>query len=148
MVFSEESLSSSLEEAKPLLQKHWEEISYYKDITLNPDYDAYSKLESMGCLKVFIARDTDHKMAGYAVFMIRNHLHYKQSLMAVQDIVFMDPERRGMGLLFIKWCDNRLRDIGIQVVSHHIKASHNFGPAMEKLGYELQDLIYTKRLDK
>lgn len=148
MRFQQETLSTSLEEAKPLLQKHWDEIAHYKDIPLDPDYDAYFKLESAGILKVFTARDENKNMLGYAVFVIQAHPHYKNNIYAKQDVVYIDCDRRGIGMFFIRWCDERLATMGIHVVTQHVKAAHNFGPALNRLGYELQDLIYTKRLNK
>lgn len=148
MKFQEEKIADTIEEAKPLLKKHWQEIAHYKDIDLDPDYDLYLKMESAGVTKTFICRDDDNIMIGYAVYFIRHHLHYRKTLYAYQDIVFVDPERRGAGMFFIRWCDEQLKKHGCHVVSQHIKAAHNFGPALERLGYELQDLIYSKRLDK
>jgi hypothetical protein len=52
-----------------------------------------------------------------------------------------------MGGRFIKWCDEQLRAEGVAVVYHHIKAAHNFGPMLERFGYELVDLIYSRRLN-
>lgn len=147
MKFSEERIVDTIEEAKPLLFKHWDEVAHYKDISLNPDFDLYIKMEEMGMTKCYIARD-EGKMAGYAVFFIKHHPHYKQSLFATQDIIFIDSERRGTGLFLIKFCDEELKKIGVQVVSHHIKFAHDWSKALERLGYEKQDIILTKRLDK
>ena len=148
MKFQQETLASSLEESKPLLQKHWDEIAHYKDIPLNPDYELYFKLEAAGVLKCYSVRDGNARMIGYAVYLIQHNPHYKQSLVAKQDIVFIDPACRGQGMLFIQWCDQQLKELGVQIVTHHVKAAHNFGRGLERMGYELQDLIYTKRLDK
>lgn len=148
MKYQCEKLETSLEEAKPLLQEHWQEVATYKDIPLDPDYTAYFYLEKIGILKCFSARDDDGTLFGYAVFFIKNHLHYQKSLCAVQDIIYIDPDRRGRGILFLRWCDEELAKLGVQIVTHHVKATHNFGPALERSGYKLQDLLYTKRLDK
>ena len=148
MTIREERIVDTLEEAKPLLFKHWDEIAHYKDIELNPDYDLYIKTEQAGFNKCYIARDDNGKMIGYAVFFIKHHPHYKQSLMAVQDIIFIDPERRGVGLFLIRFCDAELKKIGVQVVSHHVKFAHDFSKGLERMGYEKQDIILTKRLDK
>lgn len=148
MQFKSEKISDILEESKPLLQKHWDEIAHFKDIPLNPDYDQYLKLEQMGITRSYSARMEDGKLIGYAVFFIRPNLHYKDSIQALQDIIFIDKNYRGAGLGLIKFCDRMLKEEGIQVVFQHIKASHNFGPALERMNYELVDLIYAKRLDK
>lgn len=148
MRFKQETLSTSLQEAKPLLYKHWSEIAHYKDIPLDPNYDLYFKMEESGILKVFTARDVEEAIEGYAVFIVAPLLHYKSCLAAKQDVVYIDPDRRGMGMFFIRWCDDQLKAMGVQVVDHHVKAAHNFGPALVRFGYELQDHSYTKRLDK
>lgn len=148
MKLKSENLDTSLEEAKPLLQKHWDEIAHYKDIPLNPDYDHYYKMEKAGMLKIYTARDQEARMIGYAVYILSPALHYKQSMVARQDIIYIDPQHRGVGLFLLKWCDEQLKSLGVQIVCHHVKAVHNFGPSLQRMGYELQDLIYTKRLDR
>lgn len=148
MQFRSEKIKDVLEEAKPLLVAHWEEIAHYKDIPFDPDYDQYLKLEELGITRSYSARTEDGILIGYAVFVIKYNLHYKTSLQALQDIVYLDPKHRGAGFFLIKFCDAELKKEGIQVVVQHVKAAHNFGPALVRMGYELQDLIYTKRLDK
>lgn len=148
MKFQMEKLCDSLEEAKPLLQQHWAEIAHYKDIPLNPDYDSYAKLEQLGRLRIYTARDDQQKLIGYAVYILDHALHYKQILVAKQDIVFVVPNRRGVGVFLLRYCDEDLKKIGVHMVSHHVKAAHNWGKALEIMGYELQDLMYTKRLDR
>ena len=147
MKFARETLASCLEEAKPLLLEHWKEIAQYDDISLDPDYERYYTLEQNGLLRVFTARSEEGNIIGYAVFFVNTNAHYKQSLQASQDIIFIHPNHRGTGGRFILWCDEQLRSEGVQVVFHHLKAAHNFGPMLERFGYELIDLIYGKRLD-
>ena len=52
-----------------------------------------------------------------------------------------------IGAQFIKYCDEQCKSEDIQVIYHHIKAAHDFGPLLINSGYELVDLIYAKRLD-
>ena len=146
--FQQEKAQDNFEEALPILEEHWKEIAHYQDILLEPDYEAYIALENAGKLRTYVARKEDGEMVGYAVYFLKTAMHYKSSLVAAQDILFISKNHRGMGGRFIKWCDEMLRAEKVQVVSHHIKAAHNFGPMLERFGYELQDLIYTRRLDK
>ncbi len=145
--FQCELLRNCITEALPLLEKHWREIAHYQDIILEPDLEQYERLEQLGFLKVFTARDSDNTLIGYAVYFIKRNIHYKSSLQAVQDVIYIDKDKRGMGFKFIKWCDQQLKELGVQAVYHHVKKQHNFGPALERQGYELVDLIYGKRLD-
>jgi GNAT superfamily N-acetyltransferase len=148
MKFEREILTVKLwEEMFPLFEKHYEEIAHHKDIPLDPDITQYMKLEEIGALRAFIARDEAGLIAGYAVYFIRYNLHYRSSLQALQDVLFIDPERRGFGAKFMLWCDDELKKEGIQITYHHVKQAHNFGPLLERMGYKLVDLIYTRRLN-
>jgi hypothetical protein len=134
-------------EAMPLLTEHWMEIAHYPDIPLDPDRAAYASAEAAGMLRCYTAR-RGATLVGYAVFLVRPNLHYRSSTQASQDVIYVDPSARGgTGYRFIKWCDEQLAAEGIQAAYHHIKAKHNFGPMLERMGYELVDLIYAKRLD-
>ena len=149
MRFSQEILSHDLiVEMIPLLYKHYKEIAHYQDIELDPDYEQYLKIQELGMIRVFTARDEiNSSLIGYSVFFVRNNLHYKNSKQAVQDILFLHPERRGVGGKLIDFADTMLTSEGVQVVYHHVKKEHNFGKLLERKRYELIDLIYGKRLD-
>lgn len=147
MKFKCEKAKDILEEIKPLLNLHWKEIAQYPDIILDPDYDQYLKMDELGLLKCYTLRDeNNNELIGYALYFIKPHIHYKSCLVALQDILFIRQDRRGHGRQFIKWCDDQLKELGVNLVSHHIKAKHNWGFVLEHMGYELMDLIYVKRL--
>lgn len=134
------------DEIKPLLIEHYNEIAKYKDIPLAPDWLTYKKLDELGMLKIFTYRESG-VLIGYAIYVVKNHLHYSTCLVAQQDILFITKNKRGHGAKFILWCDKQLKDMGVQLTMHHVKSDHNFGGMLERMGYELMDLIYTKRLD-
>lgn len=161
MQLARERAQDIFEEAIPLLRAHYREIAHYQDIPLDPDFDGYRALEDAGAIRCYTARasvdctDPAHErceakgpLIGYAVFFVRRNLHYRGSLQAVQDILYVRPEHRGTGLRLIRYADEQLRAEGVQVTYQHVKHEHNFGPALERMGYELIDLIYGKRLDE
>lgn len=148
MKFQREPATQELfDEAWPLLMAHWKEIAHFQDIPLEPDVELYIKMNESGGLHIFTARDEAGLLVGYAAYFIRSNPHYKSSIQAVQDVIYIDRSRRGFGAKFIIWCDNQLREMGAQAVYQHVKEAHNFGPMLERLGYKLVDLIYTRRLD-
>lgn len=147
MKYQREKAHDVIAEIKPLIEKHYLEIAHFQDIPLVPDYQAYMNAEDNGALRVFTVRSEDGLMIGYAIFFVRLNIHYSTSLQASQDILFVDPDHRGTGAKFILWCDQQLKDEGVQAVYHHVKEAHNFGPMLERMGYQLVDLIYTRRLD-
>lgn len=150
MPFQREISSDNLHsEMLPILEKHYHEIAAFHDIKLNPDFDKYKMLDESGGLRVYTARDEFHQLVGYAVFFVAHNPHYRDSLQATQDVIYIEKSQRGagIGLKFIDWCDGELRKDGCQVVYHHVKQKHNFGPLLESLNYKLVDLIFARRLD-
>lgn len=137
------------EELLPLLVKHYKEVAHYQDIELDPDFDAYMAMDKAGILRVFTAR-RGRELIGYSIYILKRNAHYKGSLQALQDILFIDPKKRGFGAKFILWCDQKLKAEGVQVVYHHVKVKPelNFGPMLERFGYELIDQVYGRRLDE
>lgn len=146
--YAEELVSELWEEALPLLQAHWREIAHYQDIELKPDIEAYAKLESVGALRCYTARE-ECELIGYVVFFVRSNPHYMQSLQAHQDVLFvLQHWRKGMiGVRLIRYAEGKLRAEGVQVIYHHAKRTNQVGKLLERLGYELVDGIYAKRLD-
>lgn len=148
MQFQREPIRNFIDDMFPLLEKHYQEIAHYHDIELNPDLEAYLANEEAGFLRTYTIRDHG-KLVGYGVYFVRPNPHYKESLQAVQDVIYLDQPLRGNGegMKFIAWCDEELKKDGVQVVYHHVKNKLNWGPALEKMGYKLMDLIYARRLD-
>ena len=145
LTFSRESVGSVINDIAPLIKLHWQEVAHYKDIPLEPDWTKYKEIEQIGMLRVFTVREGS-ELIGYCVFFINKNLHYKSTVQALQDVVFIRKEKRGFGKRFMSWCDEELRSEGVSVIHQHIKKAHNFGPMLERMGYELVDLIYARRL--
>jgi GNAT superfamily N-acetyltransferase len=147
-VLQRETMDQVLGEIEPLLQMHFAEIAHYQDIPLDPDMGIYRAIEKDGGLRIFTAR-SEGVLVGYAIFFVRHALHYRGSRQGVQDILFVAPDKRGstIGPRLISYCDNALRDEGVQVVYHHVKAAHDFSSLLKRLGYQLVDHIYARRLD-
>jgi len=135
-------------EVLPLLFAHWKEIAHYQDIELTPDRGRYATMEKAGLLRLFTARTPEGLLVGYACFTVAPSLHYAQSIQAQQDVVYVQPNMRGaIGRDFLRFCTAELAGEGVQVIYHHVKAKHDFGPLLERDGFELVDRIYAKRLD-
>lgn len=145
-----ERLAEIWEELQPLFAAHYREISVYPDIPLDMDKERYLQGERAGVLRCYTVRSVGAELVGYAVFIVQRALHYRGSLQAAQDLIFVRRDYRGGGVGggLISYCDEDLAAIGVQVVSHHTKAHHDFGPLLERLGYTLNERAYTRRLDR
>lgn len=136
-----------------LLEKHWQEVAFFEDIPLDPDWEAYQAAESIGRLRIFTVR-VRGELVGYAAFLINRNPHYKGSWQAAQDVLFVTPEHRNgrIGAHLLLFAERHLRTEtpAVQVIYQHSKASEDLdiGPLLERVGYELVDTIWAKRLDR
>ena len=143
--FSGEKASEMIPDAMKLFSEHWNEINLYEDIPLDPDFELYKKLDEMKLIRVFTARD-DGKLVGYCVYAVASDRQHKNTIQAVQDLLFITKEKRGFGMDFIKWCDDMLKKEGVEVVYQHSNKDHDFGPVLERIGYKFVCRVYARRL--
>jgi GNAT superfamily N-acetyltransferase len=149
MQFSEERLADIRQEIEPILYRHWQEIAWNKDkIPLDVDWDRYDALADNGSFVCYTAR-IDGKLVGYSAYFLAYHLHYKSTLFANNDVLYIDREYRGGGgAKFIKWCEERLSEKGVQVHGLHIKKCFDWSALAVRLGFEPIDTILLKWVGK
>ena len=150
VTFQVEDFASLYPEAAPLLEKHWLEVAPYKDLCwLNPDVGAYEKAQAASVLWIATARD-GQRLVGYLWLVVAPHLHYKHVLQATDDIHFLHPAYRNAGLVlkFFRFAEHEMRKRGVGIMTLRTKAAPalNHGAIFERLGYDKQDIVYTKRL--
>lgn len=152
-IFSLEPLDKCKDEIWPILRhEHWEEVGHYKDIPIDMRWDKYELLQKAGLLRCFTIRAPLNEelketvLMGYAFYLVDRHLHYKDTLVASQDILYVRKPYRGIGHSFLKWCDGELKKEGVVTVTHHAKPWFNYGELFEKLGYEKAETIWSRRL--
>lgn len=150
MKFSREEYSLELlAEMLPLWKEHHAETANALYGPLDPDIELYEQVAESGKLRIFTARRWNGmsiELCGYQVFMVASDIHSRRRTQAIQDILFMTEDaRKGMtGYLFIKWCLEQLESEGVDVVHQRISARNDFGKVLERLGYALEDLTYSK----
>lgn len=148
ITYQQEFLLTVENEAKPLLEAHWEEIALNKEkIKLNPDWDVYHSLEDANQLKIFTARE-DGKLIGYFVVFVRTNPHYKDHLFASNDIIFVsEPYRKGFtGTKLIKFAEKCLKEDGVSVLTINTKRHKPFDSILCRLGFKHIENIYSKYL--
>ena len=149
MKFAREAYSAGLvEEMRPLWVSHYAETHDEMYGQLNPDLGFYER--AVPIMRIFTARDDAGELHGYQVFFVMNDPHSRDSVQAVQDILYLcRSAREGLaGYRFIKWCAEQLEAEGVDVIHQRIAAKHDFGPVLERMGFELEDLTYSKRCKK
>jgi GNAT superfamily N-acetyltransferase len=127
-----ERVQDTIDEAYPLLERHWDEIAWTKELSgVDIDRAFYKRLEDMGGIVCVTAR-REGALIGYAVYFIRQHPHYQGVKWAVSDIYWIAPEHRGrlLGARLFNVMETELREIGVQVMHTTGKTAH---PAAHRL---------------
>ncbi len=135
-------------EIQPLIQLHYDEIALNKEhIPLDPDWDAYQFLADSNRMLIVAARE-DGVLVGYAVFFITQHIHYKSTKVANNDILYLHPDYRygKKGIRLIKDSETACRHRGVDKILWHIKFAKDFRNIFYRLGYIDEDAIVGKML--
>lgn len=147
ITFQEEKIVDCLDEIKPLLEMHWEEVAINKDkIKLNPDYDKYISMEAAGCVYMVTVRD-DNLLVGYFISFVVPHMHYKDHLFALNDILFLAPGYRGDYVTatgMFNAAEAQLKRVGVSVINLHMKTAVPFEALASYCGYDKIEYIYSK----
>ncbi len=144
--YQQEFLDSVVEDAKHLLEEHWEEVALNKDkIKVNPDWDAYYALQDQGKLDIFTARDEGF-LVGYFVVFVSSHIHYKDHLFAKNDLIYLAPSHRKgfVGVNLIKFAEKMLKEDGVSVMVINTKNHKPFHKLMLFLGFSPSETLYSK----
>ena len=145
ILFQREQAHACFEEAIPLLHLYRQEIAYYADLKLDPEFAKYAELEKAGIVRAYTARK-DGKLIGFALFFFNSHLHFKTKIFAIHDLLYIIPEHRGFGYKFLKWCNEQLEKDGASVIYYFVNLQFNYGSLLKRLGFELADHLYTRSI--
>lgn len=147
ITYTTEKVVDCLDVLKKLSELHYDEVAPYDDIPLNVAWWRLLKLEGAGVLK-FYAMKKGVELIGYAMFTVGPSIEYSESVQASLTNIFIHPDHRGYGGKFILWCDEQLKKCNVQVVYHHVKSKNDYGVLLKRLGYDIMNIEYSKRLDK
>jgi GNAT superfamily N-acetyltransferase len=148
VAFHVERVSAVIEDIKPLMELHWEEVAFYRDMPLKPDFGRFYAWEQQGMLRIYTAR-VETMLVGYAIYVLMYPAHYADCLEAHQDTMFLHPDyRRGTtAMRLMSHAEDDLALEGVKTIRLHVKAAHDHRAFFERLGFSLEDHLYSKRLD-
>ena len=141
-------IDSIKDQIQVLIKRHYAELTLDKDVMkLAPDWDRYNELNSLGKLSIVAAYDGE-KIVGYSVFFLNEHIHYKNNIIANNDVLFLAPEYRlGMtGIKLIKYSEMILQQLGVSKVIWHVKMAKDFRKLLHRMGYQDEDIIVGRAL--
>ena len=143
-----ESFTEQLEELKPLLPLHYEELALNQDkVPLAPQYDIYIKREELGEL-LFLTARKDGTLIGYYIAFIAPGLHYSTCLTCIMDIFYVHPEHRGdnTGKLILNGVEAELIRRGVQRWFSGSKIHFPCDWLLQKQGFEPVETTHSKWL--
>ena len=149
VTFSIDPMDTAIDDATALFSQHWVECACWKDkIKLNVDKERYLAANAAGIARAYTMRDDDGTLVGYAGVILNKHLHYKDDVFAMVDVLYIEPEyRNGLSAVkFMKWVEANIKEIGVSVMTYHIKSFHDYPAIFERLGFEKIEYIYAKCL--
>jgi GNAT superfamily N-acetyltransferase len=149
IVFAVEELTPDLIPTEMMLD-HYEENAPFKH-TLRMDMDWTEYLDAQDDDEFFlITARLDGKLVGYMGIFVHPHLHYRETMVAVDDAHYLMPGFRGQGAgkAMIDFAEKTAAARGATVFSMRCKVAQNHGHIFESLGYKLTDLVYLKDIGR
>lgn len=134
--------------AEPLLERHWEEVALFKDLTvLKPDLQRYKDLEEKGRLFCIVAQ-IGGETIGYSANFLVSHLHYADLILCQNDVLYLVPERRQsrIGLSLINATISVAQGMGAKLMLWHAKYDTALDQLLERMDYEILDIVRAKRI--
>lgn len=147
LTYQRETVGEVIEDIQALIVPHFDEVARYQDkISLDPIYANYYDLEEKGFLCIITARDKFNKLVGYTIYMMHEHMHYTDHVVANNDLSYLDPKYRHKGLaskMYAK-AEETLKKLGCHQILIGMKTDATFKKTMEDEGFEPYELLYSK----
>jgi GNAT superfamily N-acetyltransferase len=143
VVYADEGIR--VKELSALYQEHYDELSVTKEFQMEPNYEMFDLLQDAKMLRVITCR-VDGELAGYIVFVVQPHMHYKSCLTAFEDAYFISkPYRKGrIGIKLFQYAEEVLKGIGVNRIIYGTKVHLDNSRLFEYLGYKHTDKVYSK----
>ena len=146
--YQREFLCDVIDEVQPLLDAHYQELTHHKDkIKLDPQWDQYTALELLNKFFIYTARD-ESELVGYAAFFLMTHMHYRATVVAQNDVLFLRADKRQgtTGIRLIDFAEAELKKLGADKIVWHIKFSKDLRPILHRRGYRDEEVMTAKML--
>jgi hypothetical protein len=150
ITYQSERVKDLWPEILAIATRHYAELAHFKDIPFDLDQHKYNVLDEAGLLRLHTARDREWRLMGYTSLIVSPNIHYRTSLQAMQDVVFMLPEFRygAIGSRLIAFSDRQLEAEGVQVVYRNTAEELDFSAVLKHLGYQPVERLFARRLDQ
>jgi hypothetical protein len=133
------------DEFKVLSFDHWMEVAIHRDsVPLDPNWETYEKADSIGKM-IFVGCRDEGKLVGYSVWAITYPLHFKTTLYAQNDVIYLQAKYRGdHGLKLIKESERFMVEQGVKKILWGVMANKDWSRILQRMGYDQEDILMSK----
>ncbi len=112
------------------------------------DWNVYRTMDAIGSMLLATARDDDGTLLGFALYLVIDHPHHRGMRIAECDSLSVSAQARGKGVgrTLYFFCEDQLRQRGVSRVLHRYRVVYNTEPLFPKLGFKLDEQMYSKEL--
>ncbi len=112
---------------------------------INPDVEAYQRLDDMGRLIIVTARD-GKKLVGYATSAIQQHPHFTQTKIGFGDTTYLLPEyRKGLtGMKLFRMTEKLMKELGVKRYLAPVFGTGAMEAIFKRMGFTAEHTIYSK----
>lgn len=146
LAFGDVPIEGYWNEALAMMRENNAETGILTDDEFMPMLDRYIKIQQNGLLRVFVAL-RDNRLIGYAVFFIVPHMHSQKVIQAIQDVIYVRPEFRGItAVRFMKYMDSELAAIPVTMIYRNVNVNNDYSRTLKRMGYELVESGWVRRI--
>ncbi len=147
ITYSVESVDGFYASAKQLLLDYWLEADERRDSAeMSLDLGVYRKLESIGMLQIFTAREGE-EMLGFVIFTVAPCQHTGK-IKAGSEISYVVPGMRGTGLIddLFNRAGISLKQDGAEIMFCTLKAEFPHEEFVKRTGFKHVENVYMKEI--
>lgn len=118
--------------------------------TNQPPYDfnwpVFRAVQNAGMLCITTARDSEDTLCGAALYIVTEHLHHKNWIIAECDTLAVDHAKRNQGIArnLYQFTEALLKERGVSLVINRFRVCYDVQPLFPKLGFRLAEQVYMK----
>jgi len=145
LVYATESLLFDVEEYDNILNLDFVPDER-NDQPIYMNWGVFRKLEEQNRCVTFTARNGRDKLLGFVIYIVYNHLHYKDTMIATCDTLCVDPEFRGHGIAtgMMKFAEPKLIDYCATKIIHMSRHMPDTSGMFIKQGYSIIETAFCK----
>lgn len=132
-------------EALPLIKASADEVEDGPELDM--DITGLLEAERMGEGASYTLR-SDEQLIGYLHVCLSRNMHYRTSIMAIVDSIYLLPDFRKGSLArqFIRRVEEDLKDLHVSTLAFYIKVNHDYENLFLRMAYTCSEKIYVKDL--